>query len=764
MTSEAPKRRFAPMPVETSTKSNRPAKQDDSSRTKSATPRRFAVEPVETSVKRSTPSNNETPNGTTKNGTGTSGSTKPPRKFAIEPVETSTRHNNVQIKIDSPREDQPSDVKKPRKFAVQPVETSSKSNRQQESETQNTQVPRKFAVQPVEETSSSSKDRSADHKDKPKSRFAPQPVEVTERRRRSNGPRRRDSELDETPADAPVMRAAKRPARKFAVDLIDTGTRSRKASDEKEPIPNNFRTDVVPGHMVTANGEALFPAAQQIKRLPLPHERRKERAGSCGNVRSHSFLAPDLETIESSESDASEAGSPLRSRTPSAAHESPLTVSEGSTESYKRAIKAHEAEEEKYSQYMTGLEAQRAEQTLREQVLAAFPNSDFHEPVEHYVNNDDNESEEIDFDDRPATWEGHDDDDDEDLITPKAWRQATSKIDWELEEMKKHHEQLEKSRAAALLAASKKTEAGPSPWWNAAASRDFAKAVDPETSAMRDRARPPMLGSDLTFPRSQSPEPARFDITQGSHALRSQMCYLTEQAEARNREPKTVNGLWGGAPSPIRPDSQSKGLWAGLCAASRQNSDESSTGPALPSGLVTPAVFEKANPFDEHLAAKVTSHTLRPPTPPHSRTKMQKQGHVAPRIDSVLNTDEELDELMETEYPDTFVTQVFNYLSLGYPSLARPFDEELAKISNVPVSDLRQDDAVAKKMPKGYIRIGDDFEGRNDGSSQELEHNKCARWRALKLYIREWARQEKGMVHVQPVPFGTAPRRGSWAW
>ncbi|KAF4552296.1 Hypothetical protein D9617_10g072770 [Elsinoe fawcettii] len=755
MASEAPKRRFVPTPVET-TKSSR-SKPDDGSRTKASTPRRFAVEPVETSVKPSAPPK-DTPNGSAQSSNDSAAKPKP-RKFAVEPVETSTRHN-VHVRVDSPKEDETPELKKPRKFAVQPVETSTKSNRKDEEPEK--PKPRKFAVQPVEESTKSSRDKSSEQKDKPKSRFTPQPMEITERRRRSQGPARRDSELDETPADIPVMRAAKKPTRKFHVDLIDTSSRTRKNSDELSPVPLKFRTDVVPGHMVSANGEPLFPAASQIKRLPLPHERRKERHGSCGNVRSHSFLAPDLDTIESSESEASDAGSPLRSKTPSAANDSPLTISEGSTESYKRGVKEQEDREEKFSQFMSGLEAQRAEQKLREQVLAAFPNSDFHEPVDHYINNDDNESDEIDFDDRPATWEGHEDDEDDDLITPKAWRQATSKIDWELEDMKKHHEQLEKARAAALLAASKKTEASPSPWWNAAAARDFAKGVDPETSAMRDRARPPMLGSDLTFPRSQSPEPARFDITQGSHTLRTQMCYLTEQAEAREREPKTtVNGLWGGAPSPIRPNPGDKGLWAGLCAASRQNSSSSSE---LPSGLVTPAILEPANPFDEALTHKTTGRNLRPPTPPHSRTKMQKQGIVEPRIDSVLNSDEELDNLMSTEYPDTFVTQVFNYLSLGYPSLARPFDEELSKISGVSVADLRKDDAVARTMPKGYIRIGDDFEGRGDGRSQELEHNKCARWKALKKYIREWARQEKGMVQVQAVPWGTGARRGSWAW
>jgi len=122
--------------------------------------------------------------------------------------------------------------------------------------------------------------------------------------------------------------------------------------------------------------------------------------------------------------------------------------------------------------------------------------------------------------------------------------------------------------------------------------------------------------------------------------------------------------------------------------------------------------------------------------------------------------------MMDTEYPDTFITQVFNYLSLGYPTLARPFDEELSKISRMPMSDLRHDDVVAKSMPKGYIRLGDDFEGRDDGTDQELVDGGCARWKALKIYVKEWARQEKGMAPMENAGsnFGTAPRRGSWAW
>ncbi|KAF2152973.1 hypothetical protein K461DRAFT_208667, partial [Myriangium duriaei CBS 260.36] len=701
-------------------------------------PRKFQIEPVEQSVRRSAH-----PNGDS----ATSSDSKPARrKFAIEPVETSTKSSKQKKAEEQPSTNSSDAPKKPRKFAIEP-ETSSRSSRNQES----SKPARKFAVQPVE-TSERSNHKSPNTDSKPKAtRFAPQPVETTERRHRSpNKPIRRDSELDETPADIPKGVSIKPTPRKFSPQLIDTTSRSRKASDEKLPIPHNLRTDVTPGHMVNAAGEPLFSGGLQVRRAPLPHERRKERTSSShGNVRSHSFLCPDLETIESSESDRSD--SPNRSTSPST-NDSPLATSD----QYKKDVGESAGPSAEFTKYMLDLEVKRAEQMLQEQALAAFPNSDFHEPVEHYVDEDDD----IIIDDRPATWEGHDEDDD--IEVPQTWRKNTTRVDWEVEDMKKHQEQLERAREEAKKA-TEKQEQGPSPWWNPTTVRDLGiSQPDSEMSQMLNRARPPMLGSDLKFPRSQSPEPARFDITQGSHVLRSQMCYLTEQADARNKEPRTVNGLWGGAPSPVKFPSGDKGLWAGLCSVSQ--SDSHGLGSAnIPSGLVTPAPLEPANPFDESLAHRATGTHLRPPTPPHTRTKLQKQGVVIPRIDAVLNSDDELDELMARDYPDSFITQVFNYLSLGYPSLARPFDEELAKISSLSIAELRKDDDLAKTMPKGYIRIGDDFVGRDDGTSQELEHNGCVRWRALKLYIREWARQEKGMVPVQAAPWGTAARKGSWA-
>ncbi|GAM84192.1 hypothetical protein ANO11243_021850 [Dothideomycetidae sp. 11243] len=753
MASDLGKRRFSPVPVEMSTKSSKSRQEEGDSMTKVKMARKFVVEPIEQTSKSSGQSIGV-------NGRSSPPPSKPVRRFAAQPVETSVKSSKKDKSSEEVVPQKTDTLKNPRKFAIEPVETTAKSSRKEESHTSDAgKAPRKFAIQPMSITSRTNHQDGHDSAAKPRAHFAPQPVETQRRHRAHKGPVRRDSELDETPADIPKGVLIKSSRRTFAPQLIDTTSRSRKVSDEKLPVPHNFRTDVTPGHMVNAAGEPQFPSMQNTRRAPLPHERRKERTGDGhGNIRSHSFLCPDLETIESSESEPSEAGSPNRSTSPSTNNDSPLTTLEGNTESYKNGSSKSAGPSETFSKYMMGLEAQRARQMLQEQALAAFPNSDFHEPVEHYVDEDDD----IIIDDRPATWEGHEDDEDE--PAPRTWRQNTTKVDWDLMDMKKHQEELERAKEEKEKAALKK-EQGPSPWWNPATVRDIAsKMPDSEMSQMLNRARPPMLGTDLKFPRSQSPEPARFDITQGSHVLRSQMCYLTEQAEAKHKEPKTINGLWGGPRSPVKPPSGDKGLWAGLCSAAHIES-HGSISDALPSGLMTPALLEPANPFDETLTHRATGTHLRPPTPPHSRSKLQQQGVVVPRIDSVLNTDQELDELMATEYPDTFITQVFNYLSLGYPSLARPFDEELSKITSISVGVLRQDDEVAKSMPKGYIRIGDDFVGRDDGSSQELDKDEaCMRWKALKKYIREWARQEKGMVQVQAAPWGAAARKGSWAW
>lgn len=711
--------------------------------------RRFSPTPVETSTKSSRPNNTQGP-----------ASTQKPRKFTAEPVETSSKTNR--------NDPQEATQRPPRRFSPQPVETSSKSSRKPE------EAPKKplsrFAPQPFETTIKSSK-KSGQTQSKPKSRFAPEPFETTTKTSRRSPAA---AEEPTSPKSTPVNASNDKPVRrKFAPVLIDTSQRSRKSVDDKPTYSEIHKTDVTPGVVKPSyhnSGQQLRFAdtsnsatPEHASRFLMPFERRRDRSLSQSSGRAHSFRMPDLETIESSESEPS--NPPSLSSSPSE-DGSPLTTSDSVSDNYKHATRMRESVDEGVAGYMLMIEARRAEEKLREQALAAFPNSDFHEQVAHYVD-DEEDSDEMEIDDRPATWEGHDDDE---YDLPTRRRQSTV-ANWELKEMRDHHAQLEQERNAAKTTARRKSTAN-SPWWNTAAT-DYASAgnqQDPEMRNMRDRARPPMLGGDLRFPRSASPEPARFDVTQGSHKLRNQMCYLSEQSGNQNGD---ADGLWGQQPQKTKTGrsgrssktSNGQGLWGGFCVDEHKD-DETGLKPQLnqlQTGLMTPRV-ENGNPFErEH---NVSDRLAPVPVPPDIVLPLTPPESEALNIAGVLQSEKDLDELMKRDYPDTFITQVYNYLSLGYPSLARPFDDELAKISGVPMSDLRHDDDIAKSMPKGYIRLGDDFEGRGDGIDQELKEGGCARWKALKLYIREWARQEKNMVRDVSIGgnWGTGARRGSWAW
>jgi hypothetical protein len=103
------------------------------------------------------------------------------------------------------------------------------------------------------------------------------------------------------------------------------------------------------------------------------------------------------------------------------------------------------------------------------------------------------------------------------------------------------------------------------------------------------------------------------------------------------------------------------------------------------------------------------------------------------------------------EFDDGFVTQIYNYLSLGYPCLARYYDRELSRISGISIEHLRQDDLQTDA--KGYVV-----------ASTNASQLSCMRWKALRLYIHEWARQQPSMEDETNLEaWGMPERRGSWA-
>jgi hypothetical protein len=807
MSSPPPPRRFAPQPVETTTKSSK-----DRNTTEEEKPnvRRFAPEPVETSVKSSKSARHEPETGDL--------NAPKIRRFMPQPVETSVKSSRKRTEPETGDLSKP----QPRRFAPQPVETSAKSSRDKKPAQDDQQKPRRFAPEPMETSSRSSRGNSTDtvDKPKPKSRFAPQPIETTQsssRGRQKQGAPHIKFDLrtfaaqgssskkagtavaphDQEPTDGPKT------VRKFTPILLDTAKRSRRANDNSNAslsIANrtefgynlaakehrrHITGDVTPA-VESSDSDAEMKDAGKLDASKLDHSLRLRplspmdggsRPQGRFTERSHSFRCPELDTIESSES---EPGSQSSSLSSSPAQGSPITASDSSYPNpypgFKDATRVRESVDENFHNYLLKLEAKRAEERMREQALAAFPNSDFHEPVMHYMDEEETESEHS-VEDRPATWEGHD----EEEYTRKIRRDST-KVSWEQLEMQRHAERMQQERMANQTTAKHQAkQASEGPWWNPALTAGIAP-VDRDFRDMQDRARPPMLGDDITFPRCRSPSPARFDVTQGSTALRNQMCYLTEHADSQRREEEEDEEphLWEGhqeaktqftsirtPPATMGSPSQSnkKGLWGGFCAFDDERHPGSlSPPPGAISGLMTPRDEPEGNPFEENFKSPKSSLVIDPDhpiikTPPAVMGRGPSSVELG-TIDAVLVSEKDLDETMTNDYPDSFITQVYNYLSLGYPTLARPFDAELAKISRFDIAVLRQDDKKAMQQPRGYIRLGPDFEG----GGGELSEANCMRWQALKVYVREWARQEKNMIRTDGVfgNFGTAARRGSW--
>jgi hypothetical protein len=762
MASSTPPRKFAPAPIEQTTKSSRhPAAPKDEEKK----PRRFAPEPIEETIKSSKDARQ--PNEQAE---------KPkPRRFAPEPVEQTVKSSKDTNQKPSEQNEKP----KPRRFAPEPVETTTKSSKDIHHQSD---VPkaRRFAPQVVEETHKSSKDKEA-HDKKGHVKFTPELVSTTHTKKRNA------KKMDDVGDDD----VEEKPPRKFAPIFLETATRSRKAGDPNAPLSQSDRTEYayhlhakehwkrvtgvpsgpssaadpepVPADAMDIDDEVYESRRSSESEANDPSQAKREvsidgsaptkRPSCLIPKRQRSFRTPELDTIDSSESEPDSNPSPLSSSP--GLDGSPIAVPDYE---FLHATRIRESVDENFTHYLLEVERKKQQQRLEEQALAAFPNADFgYEPPDHYINNDD-DSEDMEIEDRPVTFDLSEDE------MPDLPRRDSNTRDmsWEQQEAQRHAELAQQERNANKVA-NKPTQ---SPFWK---PPKFDDDQDPEVKAMRDRARPPMLGADLVFPRCPSPEPARFDVTQGSTALRNQMCYLTEAAEAERKRTGEDEGLWqvkadnkristvksGVMAAPKK--STHKGLWGGFCAVD-ENSTTKTGGlvpPSGPTGLQTPR-NEKADPIELAFTegvAKLKTPEMRP-----AGLNDADLNH----LDAVLVTENDMDSMMDNEFPDSFITQVYNYLSLGYPSLAKPFDGELSKISRIPISQLRQDDRKARLAPRGYIRLGSDFEG---GGGEGMTEDSCMRWRALKLYVREWARQEKNMVKTDMAGgnWGTSARRGSWA-
>lgn len=614
--------------------------------------------------------------------------------------------------------------------------------------------PRKFAPQPYDTTAETSRGHGVQDKQPVKrSKFAPQPNETTIRSSRARSSS--DSQLaasegasagDEKPEKSSGTDL--KPRRKFAPQLIETAKRTRKPS---EGMPTLLQFDRTEDQEIGIHGVATVPSiskalhfeleprppqntlipdedhvlaideAREARRLGIPLPKRQDSKTAS---RSHSFRVPELDPIESSESGES---------TPPSLSTSPSTLSDQSY-LYKHATRMRESVDERYSGYLLNIAARTAEKQLREQALAAFPNDDQHEPVDHYVGRD-----------SEITTTGR--------SSPAAQHRknpSSSAIGLELRTMQAHQERLAKDRRQQSntndLLARNQQAAAKGPWVDPAAVY-FGILKDKEMESMRNSARPPMLGGDLEFPRCESPDPAHFDVTQRPGAFKEAMCYLTEQAQectgetlwhGESKSTASDNIRSPGASGPSSPGSA--GLWHGCCTAPSKAK--------VRTGLLTPRP-EKISPVDTPVPSPAEPALSAPA--PNARADL---GGIEERL--------AIEAAIDEEFGDEFVTQVYNYLSLGYPSIGRDFDEELCKVSHIPIAELRQDDRLASG--RGYIRLGADANAATREAGIAEEH--CVRWRALRAYIREWARQRPEMISSEYAlgGFGVLARRGSWAW
>ncbi|KAK3293665.1 uncharacterized protein B0H64DRAFT_327641 [Chaetomium fimeti] len=324
------------------------------------------------------------------------------------------------------------------------------------------------------------------------------------------------------------------------------------------------------------------------------------------------------------------------------------------------------------------------------------------------------------------------------------------------------------------------------------AERDKSLERARQQHRLRLKASPPMLGQDLTFRRCPSPKHTKlepdhlWDVATGA------------LMEDHNRDPTEEHGLWRGYCYTADPSEKlvpAERLAMLSTPASNRENDPFS--PDSEEGLSSaPVTFSEEPTSLSPGGGHGGTHSV--PGVPEHRTKSQapKGLHM---LQNLQNLDEklkrekaaaDLEEQIAAEFDEHFVSQVYNYLSLGYPATARQYDGELAKISRIPVAELEKGDQAFMETlwgVNGSHANGHDGDGDGDGMDLDedggrerragatghimldseakdgvREEDRCQRWKALKLYIYEWARQHPDLNAISPSAWGVQERRGSW--
>lgn len=631
--------------------------------------------------------------------------TKPRRKFAVEPVETTVKSSKDRDKANGPSE---SNAKPKRRFAVEPVETTTRSSKEKDDTTNKAKLKKKFAVEPIE----TSTGHSRKHKE--------------EAKESDEGPNRSTSD-----------------GRRFTPELVGTAKGSYRKS-QASTIPKWLRKEFVEdeGHMsAPEEGESKFSAAALA---------RKARA----DPRRHSYSVPDLPMIQSDSSEDE--------------HNTPHTpVSESYANS--RDNNLPRVNKKQLHQHLHDQHAQDLK-TLREQAVAAYGAQEDYVAFGHYGGDSDDEDHSMSVGKLSLQ---------EDADPHLFRRMSIHDLHLVQEELRNHHDQLEKAKqglhedtagisrfsAAALAARHHLNIRHPTGSHYQSRHDHDQRRLDEnkELQQMKKAASPPMAGNDIKFPFSVSPKMTRCDPDQMPRPRRA-------NSEDEEEHDIGTEGMWSQHVSPTLTKAP-EGLWGGFC----QKADAGPTRPSTPlrSGIQTPAV-EQSNPFGTWTPGRGNKTPKRqggplwggsafmPLTPPRSRNEKSNDSFTV-ALDKKLQLERQIDE----DFPPHVITQIYNYLSLGYPPIARPFDEELSKISRISIAELRRDDRSDSGTMKGHIGAPE-----TEGDAEEDEDGKvkgCRRWEAVRIYVREWARQsplfqrEQVIARAGPGVWGPAVRKGSWA-
>ncbi|KAL4766848.1 hypothetical protein BDW60DRAFT_16641 [Aspergillus nidulans var. acristatus] len=595
--------------------------------------------------------------------------------------------------------------KKPRRFLPEPIETSSRSSKNRQDNGFRTQC--LHPMQTSFRTSEISSDSCINEDSSRGSHSPPRQTDLSPCLMTNHDAYRFTATMHRTPFTQVVGGNQQGNTKRYTPQLMET-------------VRHSFRPGKKPAKLFSSAGletQSSRDAIGAANRIEADHDSVQESRFSYSSLlrrretRRHSFRVPDLPAIPSSGSEES-----IESDLPQMSSETFATAQGTFSDDTAHPRNGREMS---FIGYILPFPRHPSENQLKEQALAAFPNEQVYQQVDHFA---------IDRDEEEPVNEDIIDIRDPELEFRTRRRASSADLPSELEYLRKHKEEAGMNRrhyfttrgacfsTCAVYQSSRKSDKP--------ANHDDGWDPNSPFARLRQAASPPMLGGDLIFPQSLTPKTT---ICEHPNSIGSQ----------GHHDHSLGSGLWSASPcSSAKYDIG--GLWNGTCKLDRHPTH----GVEILSREAVTLKKDVINDNSGNLDASFKASDLR-----HRNPQCAVQ---SPRNES--NDSECIDQ----EFNDDFVTQIYDYLSLGYPSIGRYFDHELSRVSGLPVAALRADDS--NMDAKGHV-------GVHDITNRGVANRVCMRWTALKLYIHEWARQHPRMLEAGHYheTWGVSERKGSWA-